>query len=45
MYLSAIEYVLPGATMSLSELEAAGQSKGGWWGWSQGKEILEWLNR
>ncbi len=29
--------------LGASELEAAGKSSGGWWGWSQGKEILEWL--
>ena len=22
---------------------SCGKSSGGWWGWSQGKEILEWL--
>ncbi len=26
-----------------SELTDGGKSKGSWWGWSQGKEILEWL--
>lgn len=29
--------------LGASELEAAGKSSGGWWGWSQGKEIMEWL--
>src|SRR5689334_1750044 len=29
--------------LSASELTDAGKSKGSWWGWSQGKEILEWL--
>lgn len=26
-----------------SELEGGGKSSGSWWGWSRGKEILEWL--
>jgi len=29
--------------LGASELTGAGKSKGSWWGWSQGKEILEWL--
>jgi uncharacterized protein YcaQ len=29
--------------LSAGELEAGGRSSGGWWGWSQGKEIMEWL--
>lgn len=29
--------------LGASELSAAGRGAGGWWGWSQGKEIMEWL--
>jgi uncharacterized protein YcaQ len=29
--------------LGASELADGGKSKGSWWGWSQGKEILEWL--
>ena len=29
--------------LGASELTDGGKSKGSWWGWSQGKEILEWL--
>jgi uncharacterized protein len=29
--------------LGAGDLSQAGKSKGGWWGWSQGKEILEWL--
>ena len=29
--------------LGASELHGAGRSSGAWWGWSQGKEILEWL--
>jgi uncharacterized protein YcaQ len=29
--------------LGAGELAAGGRSSGGWWGWSQGKEILEWL--
>ncbi|HEX2493935.1 MAG TPA: crosslink repair DNA glycosylase YcaQ family protein [Steroidobacter sp.] len=29
--------------LGAGELEGAGRSSGAWWGWSQGKEILEWL--
>jgi uncharacterized protein YcaQ len=29
--------------LGASELTDAGKSKGSWWGWSHGKEILEWL--
>jgi uncharacterized protein YcaQ len=29
--------------LGASELADAGRSKGSWWGWSSGKEILEWL--
>jgi len=29
--------------LGASELADSGKSKGSWWGWSQGKEIMEWL--
>lgn len=29
--------------LGASELAFAGRGAGGWWGWSQGKEIMEWL--
>jgi hypothetical protein len=29
--------------LGASELTDGGKSKGSWWGWSQGKEIMEWL--
>ena len=29
--------------LGASGLEGSGKSSGGWWGWSQGKEIMEWL--
>jgi uncharacterized protein len=29
--------------LGASELVDGGRSSGAWWGWSQGKEILEWL--
>jgi uncharacterized protein len=29
--------------LGASELVDGGKSSGSWWGWSQGKEILEWL--
>lgn len=29
--------------LGASELSDAGKSRGAWWGWSQGKQIMEWL--
>ena len=29
--------------LGASELVDCGKSQGSWWGWSQGKEVLEWL--
>jgi uncharacterized protein YcaQ len=29
--------------LGVSDLEAGGRRKGGWWGWSEGKVALEWL--
>ncbi len=40
---AAIAQIRDRGALGASELEAAGKSAGGWWGWSQGKEILEWL--
>lgn len=40
---AALRQIRDRGPLGASELEAAGRSKGGWWGWSQGKEILEWL--
>lgn len=48
---AAVAQIRERGPLGASELEAAGpagfrvghKSKGGWWGWSQGKEILEWL--
>jgi uncharacterized protein YcaQ len=42
---AAVTQIRERGPLGASELEAAGghKSSGGWWGWSQGKEILEWL--
>jgi uncharacterized protein YcaQ len=40
---AAIAEIRERGPLGASELTQAGKSKGGWWGWSQGKEILEWL--
>ncbi|WP_198683135.1 winged helix-turn-helix domain-containing protein [Peristeroidobacter agariperforans] len=40
---SAIDQIRERGPLGASELTDAGKSKGSWWGWSQGKEILEWL--
>lgn len=40
---AALVQIREHGALGASELEAAGKSSGGWWGWSQGKEILEWL--
>jgi uncharacterized protein YcaQ len=29
--------------LAAGDLESGGRSSGGWWGWSQGKQIMEWL--
>ncbi|GFE81214.1 hypothetical protein GCM10011487_32140 [Steroidobacter agaridevorans] len=39
----AIDQIRERGPLGASELTDAGKSKGSWWGWSQGKEILEWL--
>ncbi|MFL6550594.1 MAG: winged helix-turn-helix domain-containing protein [Povalibacter sp.] len=40
---SALNQIRDRGPLGASELEASGKSSGGWWGWSQGKEIMEWL--
>lgn len=40
---AALTQIRERGALGAGELEAAGKSSGGWWGWSQGKEILEWL--
>jgi uncharacterized protein len=40
---SVLEQIRERGALGASELDGAGKSKGSWWGWSQGKEILEWL--
>ncbi|HWK73411.1 MAG TPA: crosslink repair DNA glycosylase YcaQ family protein [Povalibacter sp.] len=40
---AALAQIREHGPLGAGELEAAGKSSGGWWGWSQGKEILEWL--
>ena len=40
---AVIEQIRERGPLGASELAGAGKSKGSWWGWSQGKEILEWL--
>jgi len=40
---AALEQIRESGPLGASELANSGKSKGSWWGWSQGKEILEWL--
>lgn len=40
---AAVDQIRERGPLGASELTDAGKSKGSWWGWSQGKEILEWL--
>jgi uncharacterized protein YcaQ len=40
---AAVEQIRERGPLGASELVDCGKSKGSWWGWSQGKEILEWL--
>ena len=40
---SVLAQVQERGPIGASELADAGKSKGSWWGWSHGKEILEWL--
>jgi uncharacterized protein YcaQ len=40
---SALEQIRERGALGASELADCGKAKGSWWGWSQGKEVLEWL--
>lgn len=40
---SVLAQVRERGPIGASELTEAGRSKGSWWGWSHGKEVLEWL--
>jgi len=40
---AALAQIRERGPLAAGELAAAGRSSGGWWGWSQGKEIMEWL--
>lgn len=40
---SVLEQIRERGALGASELDGAGKSQGSWWGWSQGKEIMEWL--
>ena len=40
---AALAQIRDRGALGASELADCGKSKGSWWGWSQGKEILEWL--
>lgn len=40
---AALAEIAERGALGASELSAAGRGSGGWWGWSQGKEIMEWL--
>jgi uncharacterized protein len=40
---AALAQIREQGPLGASELTDCGKSKGSWWGWSQGKEILEWL--
>ena len=43
LVVAALEQIRERGPLGASELADCGKSKGNWWGWSQGKEILEWL--
>lgn len=40
---AVIDQIRERGELGAGELADGGKSKGSWWGWSQGKEILEWL--
>lgn len=40
---AALDEIRKRGALGASELEGSGKASGGWWGWSQGKEIMEWL--
>jgi uncharacterized protein len=43
LVVAALEQIHERGPLGASELADSGKSKGSWWGWSRGKEILEWL--
>jgi uncharacterized protein len=43
LVVAAMDQIREQGALGASELANCGKSKGSWWGWSQGKEILEWL--
>jgi uncharacterized protein YcaQ len=43
LVVAVLEQIRERGPLGASELADCGKSKGSWWGWSQGKEILEWL--
>ena len=40
---AALTQIREHGPLAAGELATAGRGQGGWWGWSQGKEIMEWL--
>ncbi len=40
---SVLAQIRDRGALGASELTDGGRARGGWWGWSAGKEILEWL--
>jgi uncharacterized protein YcaQ len=40
---AVLDQIRQRGALGASELTDGGKSKGSWWGWSEGKEILEWL--
>ena len=40
---AVLEQIRERGPLGAGELADGGKSKGSWWGWSEGKEILEWL--
>lgn len=40
---AVVDQIRERGPLGAGELADGGKSKGSWWGWSQGKEILEWL--
>ena len=40
---NALAQIRDKGPLSASELEGSQRGKGSWWGWSQAKEIMEWL--
>ena len=40
---AALAQIRERGALGAGDLVGGGKSTGGWWGWSQGKEIMEWL--